>query len=127
MQDVHHRLGGLQLAPNPPPPPPPPPAPAQQLNDEQRAVVDHPADSPLLVLACAGTGKTTTLMHRTATLLRRVRWPAGRPPAAGTSCCNSGPLARQRTTVAHHASKRLRKAQRGALRGLISLLERLQW
>ncbi len=38
------------------------------LNDEQRAAVDHDA-GPLLILAGAGTGKTTTLVARLARLL----------------------------------------------------------
>jgi DNA helicase II / ATP-dependent DNA helicase PcrA len=36
-----------------------------ELNDAQRAAVTH-GDSPLLVIAGAGTGKTTTLSHRVA-------------------------------------------------------------
>ncbi|WP_235838090.1 ATP-dependent helicase [Chitinasiproducens palmae] len=41
------------------------------LNDEQRAVVDAPADLPLQVIAGAGTGKTNTLVHRVIRLIER--------------------------------------------------------
>ena len=41
-----------------------------ELNDEQRAAVDHDG-GPLLVLAGAGTGKTTTLTARVARLVER--------------------------------------------------------
>lgn len=44
------------------------------LNDRQRAAVTH-GDSPLLVVAGAGTGKTTTLAHRVASLMA-----TGTPP-----------------------------------------------
>jgi DNA helicase-2/ATP-dependent DNA helicase PcrA len=40
----------------------------EQLNDEQRAAVRHPG-GPLLILAGAGTGKTTTLCGRVAWLV----------------------------------------------------------
>lgn len=40
------------------------------LNPEQRAAAEH-GDSPLLILAGAGTGKTTTLVHRVAALIAR--------------------------------------------------------
>ncbi|MCL4226733.1 MAG: ATP-dependent helicase [Myxococcales bacterium] len=39
------------------------------LNPGQRAAVLHAGDAPLLILAGAGTGKTTTLAHRLAQLL----------------------------------------------------------
>jgi DNA helicase II / ATP-dependent DNA helicase PcrA len=42
----------------------------QGLNDEQRAAVTH-GDSPLLIVAGAGTGKTRTLVHRVAHLIHR--------------------------------------------------------
>jgi DNA helicase II / ATP-dependent DNA helicase PcrA len=41
----------------------------EALNDEQRAAATHPADGSLLILAGAGTGKTTTLCARVAWLL----------------------------------------------------------
>lgn len=40
------------------------------LNIEQRAAAEH-GDEPLLIVAGAGTGKTTTLAHRVATLIAR--------------------------------------------------------
>jgi len=40
-----------------------------QLNPEQRAAVEHESDGPLLIIAGAGTGKTTTLAHRVARLI----------------------------------------------------------
>lgn len=47
----------------------PPPTRAQdKLNDAQRAAVEHD-DSPLLVIAGAGSGKTNTLAHRVARLV----------------------------------------------------------
>lgn len=52
------------------------PAPAQRLdavlaalNDEQRAAVTHATAEPLLVIAGAGSGKTSTLAHRVAHLI----------------------------------------------------------
>lgn len=41
----------------------------EALNDEQRAAATHPAGASLLILAGAGTGKTTTLCARVAWLL----------------------------------------------------------
>jgi DNA helicase-2/ATP-dependent DNA helicase PcrA len=41
-----------------------------QLNTEQRAAASH-GDGPLLIVAGAGTGKTTTLAHRVAYLIAR--------------------------------------------------------
>jgi DNA helicase-2/ATP-dependent DNA helicase PcrA len=40
-----------------------------KLNPQQRAAATHPADSPLLIIAGAGTGKTNTLAHRVAYLI----------------------------------------------------------
>jgi len=39
------------------------------LNPAQRAAVGSPSDAPLLIIAGAGTGKTTTLAHRIAKLV----------------------------------------------------------
>ena len=49
-------------------PAPAPPA----LNPQQWEVVRHPLDEPLLVQACAGTGKTTTLIERLVFMLQQV-------------------------------------------------------
>jgi DNA helicase-2/ATP-dependent DNA helicase PcrA len=44
--------------------------PLARLNPRQRAAVEH-GDAPLLVIAGAGSGKTNTLAHRVAALIRR--------------------------------------------------------
>ena len=52
-----------------------------RLNDAQRAAVLHgdgQVAGPLLVIAGAGTGKTSTLAHRVAHLILRGR-PAAHP------------------------------------------------
>ncbi|HEY7075998.1 MAG TPA: ATP-dependent helicase [Solirubrobacteraceae bacterium] len=41
----------------------------EELNPQQRAAATHPPDGPLLILAGAGTGKTTTLCARLAWLV----------------------------------------------------------
>ncbi len=41
------------------------------LNPQQQAVVEHPGNRPLLVIAGAGTGKTTVMVHRVAELVAR--------------------------------------------------------
>jgi DNA helicase-2/ATP-dependent DNA helicase PcrA len=43
--------------------------PHAELNVAQRAAVEHPTDRALLIVAGAGTGKTTTLAHRIARLI----------------------------------------------------------
>ncbi|MFC1597208.1 ATP-dependent helicase [Planctomycetota bacterium] len=45
------------------------------LNPQQRAAVDH-GEEPLLIIAGAGTGKTTTLAHRVAALIAQGVNPA---------------------------------------------------
>ncbi len=50
----------------------------QTLTDEQQAVVNHPSGEHALVLAVAGSGKTTTLVHRLNHLVRERRVPAER-------------------------------------------------
>ena len=45
----------------------------EQLTEEQRAVVEHPAGEHARVLACAGSGKTTTLVRRVTHLIRERR------------------------------------------------------
>ncbi|MEM9702531.1 MAG: ATP-dependent helicase, partial [Planctomycetota bacterium] len=47
-----------------------------RLNQQQRAAASH-GDGPLLIVAGAGTGKTTTLAARTAHLIREGADPAG--------------------------------------------------
>jgi len=59
--------------------PPPAADPFENLNEEQRAAVRHGADGdtrPLLVIAGAGSGKTTTLAARVAHLIQRGADPA---------------------------------------------------
>lgn len=46
-----------------------------RLTDEQRAVIEAPDDAHLTVLAVAGSGKTTTMVHRLAELARRGTAP----------------------------------------------------
>jgi DNA helicase-2/ATP-dependent DNA helicase PcrA len=63
-------------APTPPPPAPPPTTAALEstiaLDDEQRAAISH-EDGPLLIVAGAGTGKTTVIARRIARLIETKR------------------------------------------------------
>jgi len=45
-----------------------------QLNTEQQRAVDAP-NGPLLVIACAGSGKTRVLTHRVMRLIERGAQP----------------------------------------------------
>ena len=47
-----------------------------KLNPQQREAATH-GDSPLLIVAGAGTGKTATLVHRVAWLIAKAMIPAG--------------------------------------------------
>src|SRR5438105_3346649 len=47
----------------------------ERLNPQQREAATH-GDSPLLIVAGAGTGKTATLVHRVAWLIARGADPA---------------------------------------------------
>lgn len=51
---------------------------AQTLTDEQQAIVRHPSGEHALVLAVAGSGKTTTLVHRLAHLVSERHVPPER-------------------------------------------------
>ena len=57
-----------------------------ELNAEQRAAATHSGET-LLILAGAGTGKTTTLCARVAWLMAEGVRPNG-------SCCSRSPAAR---------------------------------
>ncbi|MEE9161547.1 MAG: UvrD-helicase domain-containing protein, partial [Candidatus Neomarinimicrobiota bacterium] len=50
---------------------------AQQLTPRQRQAVEHPL-APLMILAGAGTGKTTTLIRRIAFLIEQRAMPPER-------------------------------------------------
>ena len=58
-----------------------------ELNPEQRAAATH-TGGPLLILAGAGTGKTTTLVGRVAWLMAEGARRSG-------SCCSPSPVARR--------------------------------
>ena len=68
-------------APSPPPRAragPPPPAHLAALNEQQLAAATAPFDSPLLLLAGAGAGKTLTLMKRIVHAVRSGAFAPGR-------------------------------------------------
>ncbi len=52
-----------------------PPITAEGLTDEQRAVVEHDLDQHATVLAVAGSGKTTAMVHRVRHLIERGASP----------------------------------------------------
>ena len=60
----------------------------QKLNPEQREAATH-GDSPLLIVAGAGTGKTATLVHRVAWLIARGVDP-GADPASDVHAAGGG-------------------------------------
>src|SRR4051812_40531672 len=47
-----------------------------KLNSQQRAAAGAPLETPLLIIAGAGTGKTNTLAHRVAHLIHTGTSPA---------------------------------------------------
>lgn len=49
-----------------------------RLTEEQQAVIQHPMGSHALILAVAGSGKTSTLVERAAFLIERHNVPPGR-------------------------------------------------
>lgn len=59
----------------------PPPVPTN-LTPEQAAAAHAPLDQPLMILAAAGTGKTTTMLERCRFMLEQVHMKASR--------CNGG-------------------------------------
>ena len=61
----------------------------EALNDQQREAVLHDG-GPLLVVAGAGTGKTTALAHRVAQLIARGV-PQCMQLAGGSSILQNGP------------------------------------
>ena len=97
-----------------------------ELNDEQRAAATH-RGGPLLILAGAGTGKTTTLCARVAWLVAEgvpsgadpaadVHAPGGAGDAAARRAGSCRPASRVLGGTFHSVAHRLRAPARGGAR-----------